>query len=137
MIADQLRNVQGIFDAIRKLEIDRFVQRDNPIRRLTGQTHMRRQQFFRSPVDDDMQIDPAESRNHHLGHIDSPIPVRLNRPRLVRNGLARRFEVMVFRNEQIELSHKAVYPFPVDRTLFMVLEIRPNTTIPTIWVLRL
>ena len=90
----------------------------------------------RSPVDDDMQIDPAESRNHHLGHIDPPIPVRLNRPRLVRNGLARRFEVTVFRNEQIELSHKTVYPFPVDRTLFMVLEIRPNTTIPPIWVLR-
>ena len=83
-----------------------------------------------------VQINPAIRRNHSLGHINSPITVRFNRPWLAVDRLARSFESAVFGDKQLVLFHKTVDPFPVDRKFFMVPEICPDAAIPPIRVFR-
>ena len=96
MIADQLRYIWRLFNPIWKLEIDSIIQSRDPIRRLAAQAHMSGQQFPGSPVNHDMQADPAENRNHYLGHIDAPISIGLYRSRFVRDCFAWSLEPAIF-----------------------------------------
>ena len=137
MIADQLRYIPRLFNSIWKLEIDSLIQSRDPIRRLAAQAHMSGQQFLGFPVNHDMQVDPAENRNHHFGHIGAPISIGLYRSRFVRNCFAWSFEPAIFRNQQIILPHKAMNPLLINRKLFMISEICPDTTITPIWMFRL
>ena len=84
-----------------------------------------------------IQVDPTENRNHYLGHIDAPISIGLYRSRFVRNCFAWSFEPAIFRNQQIILPHKAMNPLLINRKLFMISEICPDTTITLIWMFRL
>ena len=81
MIADQLRKGFSLADPVWELPVDRLVQSRDPIPGLAGQTQMAGQQFLASPVDDNMQINPSENRDHDFRHINSPKSVRFDRAR--------------------------------------------------------
>ena len=88
-------------------------------------------------INDRMQVNPAENLNHHLGHIDATISIRLYRLRFVRNCFAWSFESAFFRNQQIILLYKVMNPLQIDRKLLMIFEICPDVAITPLCMFRL
>jgi len=95
------------------------------------------QQFFGSPVDDDMQINPSENRDHDLRHVNSPKSIRFDRAGLQSGCLAGRLQCLVFENQQLMRFHQTVNPFSVDGQMLMEFQIRPDPAISPIGMFRL